>query len=289
MTPRPPRRPSGFTLLELAVTSVILGILMALLLPALGMLIGYARTVQCQKNLGQIGMAYREYLTDSAGLWPPILSTEAPTVALDRLHEDTGLAAAPARPAANWGQPGPHWSIVLWPYLGDLRLLTCPADPKADLRGDAVLSAGQQHQVGLLNAPPESYGLNILLFRTADDLRRQAGCTWGTHGDADYNGLASFTTLAEQRAQIPAIGQRILMFCGTSGQTVGSQYNFTFRTRVPGMVERWEWHPWPASAAFADEPGRGATYLFVDGQVEFRDDLPDPWEWGYDLTHRGAS
>jgi prepilin-type N-terminal cleavage/methylation domain-containing protein/prepilin-type processing-associated H-X9-DG protein len=294
MTPRPlpPRRlpprcrPGGFTLFELVVALAAVAVLAALLLPALGAALGEARSLQCRGNLRQIGLAYRQYLTDSAGLWPPILSTEAPKVQLSRLQEETGLVTAPPRPAPDWGQPGPHWSIVLWPYLGDLRLLTCPADPKADLRGSAVVPAGHEHEAALANAPPESYGLNVILFRTADDLRRQAGCTWGTHGDADYNGLTSFTTQAEQRRQIPLIDSRILFFCGAAGQTVGSQYNIAFRTS--GMVERWEWHPWPAHAAYTDAPGRGSNYLFGDGHVEFRDPLPDAWEWGYELTRRGG-
>jgi prepilin-type N-terminal cleavage/methylation domain-containing protein/prepilin-type processing-associated H-X9-DG protein len=280
----PPRsRHSGFTLVELVVSLTVLAVLAAMLMPAVGAVVGSARSAQCQANLRQIGIAYQQYMTNSKGIWPAILSTEPPRPVLDRLCEETGLSAAPARPAADWGQPGPHWSVVLWPYIQDLRLYTCPADPKAGRRGAAVLGPGQQHQVALLDAPPESYGLNIILFRTADDVRRKAGCSWGTHGDADYSGMTGCTTLSEQRRQFPSLSQRILFFCGTSGQTVGSQYNFTFRTQVPGLVERWEWHPWPASAAYADEPGRGSNYLFADGRVEFRDELPSPWEWGLDL------
>jgi prepilin-type processing-associated H-X9-DG protein len=285
MTPDlPPSRRSGVTLIEVLVIMAIMAVLAGLLAPAVQAAIGAARSLACRSQLRQIGEAYRQYVSDSSGLWPPILSTEAPTALMDSIQQQTGLVPAPARPAVGWGQPGPHWSIVLWPYLEDLAVFTCPADPQAGLRGDAVVAPGHEHEVAFINAPPESYGLNVILFRTIDDWRRLAGCTWGTHGDADYNGLANFTTLAEQRRQIPAIDQRVLFFCGTSGQTVGSQYNVAFRAGK-AFVERWEWHGRPAPAAFVDDPGSGSNYLFGDGHVEYRQPLPDPWEWGYDL-HR---
>jgi len=275
-------RPPGFTLIELLFVIAILATLAALLVPAVLGVIGAADSLRCRNHLRQIGAAYRQYLMDSGGVWPPILTSEAPTDLLREIEADTGLRAAPARPAADWGQPGPHWSLVLYPYIGDIRIYTCPADPKADRRGRDVLAPGKEHSVGLLGAPPESYALNVILFRTADDMRRQAGCTWGTKGDADFfNGLQSCTTLAEQKQMIPSLEARILFFCGASGQTVGSQFNVPFR--ACGLVERWDWHPHRASAAFADEPGCGSNYLFGDGHVEYRDALPGLWEWGYDL------
>jgi len=280
----PPRRATGFTLAELLLVIGMVAVLAALLAAAMTDAIGLAWMVRCQGNLREIGAAYRRYLTDWRGEWPPVLTTrpeDLPAGLLKQIQDAAGLAAAPPRPAANWGQPGPHWSIVLWPYLHSIDIYTCPSDPKRGLRGGEVLSPEKSAGQALLDAPPESYGLNVILFRTADDLRRQAGCNWGTRGDSDYNGLATCTTAADQRRQFPALESRILLFCGTAGQTVGSQYNIAFRTS--GLVERWEWHPHRASAAFADEPGSGANYLFVGGHVEFRDELPGPWEWGCDL------
>ena len=276
--------PPGTTLIETLIAIAILLVLAALLLPALWVAIGMAGTLRCQNHLRQIGIAYHEYMRDSGGVWPPILSSDPPLGLFRQIEGDTGLVMAPARPAPNWGQPGPHWSIVLWPYLGSVEIYTCPADPKEGKRGAEVIRRGCEHAVALLDAPPESYALNVVLFRTANDLRRQAGCTWGTKGNVDFNGLGSYTTQSEQRRVFIRLDQRILFFCGASGMTVGSQFNVPFRGRA-GLagVERWEWHPRRASAAFADEPGRGANYLFHSGHVEYRDRLPDLWEWGYEL------
>jgi prepilin-type N-terminal cleavage/methylation domain-containing protein/prepilin-type processing-associated H-X9-DG protein len=275
--PSAPTRRGAFTLIELLLVIMIVAVLVALLVPAVAYALGLAHLAVCQNNLRNIAVGYRQYLTDSGGLWPPMLVSEPPATLLARINDDTGLA--PTQTAA--ARAGPHWSIVLWPYIRTMDVYTCPSDPKKGLRGDAVVSPDRRGLATLKDAPPESYSLNVILFRYSDAMRRRAGCSWGTRGDSDYRDITSYTSSADQRRQFPALESRILFFCGASGQTVGSQYNTAFRT--DGLVERWEWHPRRASTAFVDEPGCGSNYLFAGGHIEYRDELPTPWEWGYDL------
>ena len=83
-----PLRAAAFTLLELLVVMAIIGVLAALMLPALSRSKESARAVACMSNLHQIGVALQLYIQENNNHLPVMrdisTSTNPPTPVLHR-------------------------------------------------------------------------------------------------------------------------------------------------------------------------------------------------------------
>jgi len=97
-----------FTLIELLVVIAIIGILAAMLLPALTMARKVAKKISCTNNLKQCGLSMYLYTNDYDSYFPPVHGVNPYT--------------SPDAPTKEW-----------WEFLQDYKMkrkyLICPEDP----------------------------------------------------------------------------------------------------------------------------------------------------------------
>ena len=134
---------TGFTLVELIVVVSIIGLLVAILLPALGAARGRAKAVVCQSNLKNLGVAFACYAEDYDGFVMPTMAT----------------------PVYWWGSKEldgiDHKKGFLWPYM------------RSELKEDSAYECSQQ-RFG-------SYGLQGKPAAEPDD-KKWITSTYGYNG-----------------------------------------------------------------------------------------------------------
>lgn len=292
---------SGFTLVELLVVIAIIGVLIALLLPAVQQAREAARRMQCTNNLKQLGLGlhnhhdtygqfpmgyeFRSGFTDGDPTWGwaaflmPFIEQETIYDAIDPKNQTVAVAVANASDLAVMKTP-----------LGVYR---CPSDTGPDLNDQRKL-AGEATAVS-----------NYIGSNSSDLAARNDGIPAGNYGaDGIFweNSDCNFADVTDGTSNTFAIGERSWNMnrrngTGKANYYAGNVYGVEGRLVVGGSpvstktlysvlggtvrtINYARNDAYESSSYSSLHPG-GVQFLFCDGSVQF---IPDTVEFDSDNT-----
>jgi prepilin-type N-terminal cleavage/methylation domain-containing protein len=172
-----PNRTAAFTLVELLVVIAIIGILVALLLPAVQSARASARRLQCTNNVKQIATALHTYHTNHGVL--PFGSLQGPA--------DVNAGRTPFDPKRwyddfTWtAQIGPELEQQNWFDLFDFKVSISMTQN----------DAGRRHKVKVYACPDDGLAENEFFSNQWARVRTNYVCNWGNtgYGQKDHSGL----------------------------------------------------------------------------------------------------
>jgi prepilin-type N-terminal cleavage/methylation domain-containing protein len=132
------RRARGFTLVELLVVIAIIGVLVALLLPAVQAAREAARRMKCQNNLKQFGLALHNY-HDAYGRLPAAY-----------------YRAWPTSVGSTFGTPGWGWGAMILPRLEQQALFDALNVSTLQLNGNPVTKVPAQTPLTVFRCPSDT-------------------------------------------------------------------------------------------------------------------------------------
>ncbi len=249
-------RRAGFTLIELLVSIAILGVLAALLMPAVQSARASARRLQCKNQLRQIGLALHLY-NDSHACFPP-----------------GSYVMGPASPIqTGWG-----WGAMILPYVdsGDLYALLDFGHPNATGNNLALIA-----ETDSFWRCPSDYDLELIEGFPANDppYFLASGNYCGSTGMLGPMSCVRIAQITDGTSKTFLAGERIVQpgstgslpftsaWCGTVAFT--AEYD---SCSVPDLMPN-PFHYLNLSDTdpncFGSRHLGGANFVFADGSLQF--------------------
>jgi prepilin-type processing-associated H-X9-DG protein/prepilin-type N-terminal cleavage/methylation domain-containing protein len=292
--PRAHRRSTAFSLIELLVVVFIIGVLLALLLPAVQNARESARRTQCANNLRQIALATHNYHERFGAL--PMGSPTA-------RYADAGVFYGPSIFVALLADlerrdlyDSINFQSNIYTFSNQtahetaLDVLWCPSDA-AIVESRIIPRDYLDIPYGLFRTAYSSYAAcSGTWFHSTTNLAALPGLTAQDNGVAYVNSAVRFAQITDGLAQTILLGERAHGRLSPDEQLVwhwwfdGYGGDTLFWTLYPINLERSPGspsgghdliNPYPSSAG-SFHPG-SANFAFADGSVRFLKDSIDTW------------
>ncbi|TWT31893.1 DUF1559 domain-containing protein [Blastopirellula retiformator] len=282
---QPNARPQakGFTLVELLVVIAIIGVLIALLLPAVQQAREAARRMGCQNNLKQMGLGLHNY-HDTHGKLPAAY------------YGRYANAASVATGRVGFGAPGWGWGVMIMPFIEQqnlydaldmtsyqvrasthqplsqtpLSVYRCPSDT-----GDDLNSTPNRWEHGTSNYLGNYGSKNIATTATIPG----AGYDWGNYEKTE-TGMFSANSAVKLRDVIDGTSNTVMLgevvygeYGGVSrrgGLWVGNPYNGGYLCTQTSLSSSTTFRINGSNpSAYSSHHSGGAQFVLVDGSVRF--------------------
>ncbi len=271
------RRP-GFTLVELLVVIAIIGVLVALLLPAVQAAREAARRISCSNNLKQLGLAMHNH-HDTKGAFPPGFESSNPGTPNNSSWCRSG------------GLQGPPWTVFVLPFA-----------EQENLHDQFDLTVPFQAASNQMAAPNDALLVPLSMYRCPSDARQDPllSSYFGVSGggsapDCGNTGCSAANERASYVTGVLYAGSEIRMADVTDGTSHVFMFGETrYGNAAWGASAKQDGCSYPRNLAGTQDqmnlydgqgvhdtrgfssyhPG-GAQFCMVDGSVHFVPDVID--------------